>query len=1161
MKGASCSIDAHCAPAGRPQGRSGEPAGDPPGEHLANRELIGRPATLTFPLIFRRFAGRRESVAYGHNMDSKPVGGPARWGSPFGVLVVAVLAASLALPGFAGAAVTQSHVFGYTGAVETFTVPDGVRQIRVEMAGGHGQWTDRTNRGGAGGTVDATFAVSDGDVLDVYVGAYGGWAGSWGYGRGGSGGGSTAWGHDGKAGGSGSALLAVDESPLVVAGGGGGGGGDGSGGGYYGGRGGSGGSPALTGEPANHGGGDGGCGGCRGIDGDSGDGSDEDSGGGGGGGGYAGGAGGEGADGFREGGGGGGGGSSYVAASAQRVSFGLNEADGGYAGGSVRISWQPDVPDRIAVYAGSGGQRTGVGTFFPRALQARVTAADGDPVPGAPVRFEAPGAGATATFPGRHPAVTVSTDGNGVATAPPLTASLGVGAWSATATVLGTSDRTSLSMLNEAAATTLALSSSAQPSVVGQKLRFTAYVTAPPTAGAPQGTVGFTIDGIDRGARVALVAGVATSTEIADLAAGDHKVEATFAGATATYAPSETTRTQTVGPALASLDLTSSQNPTDAGQPLYYTAELSAVAPGAGTPDGEVAFSVDGAAVQTVGLVDGEARTTEPWVPLVAGHNEVLATYVPAGDASDPNDLPRFAATAAALDQAVGPGSTTTAVTSSAEPAVSGQVVTLTATVDGREVLAPAGTVTFALDGVDICRNVALALAGGRSRASCQVAGQRLAVGDHQVLARYSGDPAQSLQASSGALTQRVDRASAGIALLSQPDPTAFGQLVALSATVAAIEPGQGVPTGTVQFLVNGRELGVARHLDDRGRAQLALLGQLEAGPLVVTARYAGDHGFRPREASETHSVARAETTSALTASAEPSPPGEAVVFQTQLAVIAPAAGTPVGQVVFRVDGEPLGEPVDVGVTGVAVSAPANGLAPGPHHIVASYIGGQDFQPSEATIAHLVGRATAPPDLGGAPSGGSAPPAPCADAPLIAELRLAGARVHLVGLARPEQTGRPVAISANGRSVARTTVRAGGSFAASLPRARGPFWRETRYRVAIDGQRSRAKPLIRRLVVGHSRSPHRGGVRVRVRVASGSRHRVALAIGRRARCGMPGHRLRWFRTDGRGRASVMLPRPLAGEPPAVYQLWTPNRGAVSLPIVISALARRHGATS
>ncbi|MDA7803166.1 gliding motility-associated C-terminal domain-containing protein [Crocinitomix sp.] len=80
----------------------------------------------------------------------------------------------------------QSETFSYTGAVQTYVVPDGVTAIRIEAKGAGGGDGDG-GAGGAGVCMEGTFYVTAGDVLDVIVGEAGLQYGNSGGGGGGSG--------------------------------------------------------------------------------------------------------------------------------------------------------------------------------------------------------------------------------------------------------------------------------------------------------------------------------------------------------------------------------------------------------------------------------------------------------------------------------------------------------------------------------------------------------------------------------------------------------------------------------------------------------------------------------------------------------------------------------------------------------------------------------------------------------------------------------------------------------------------------------------------------------------------------------------------------------------------------------------------------------------
>lgn len=64
---------------------------------------------------------------------------------------------------------TTSQIFEYTGAIQTFTVPDNVETITVTAKGAKGAVAS----GGAGGLVEATFPATPGTTYNIYVGGVG----------------------------------------------------------------------------------------------------------------------------------------------------------------------------------------------------------------------------------------------------------------------------------------------------------------------------------------------------------------------------------------------------------------------------------------------------------------------------------------------------------------------------------------------------------------------------------------------------------------------------------------------------------------------------------------------------------------------------------------------------------------------------------------------------------------------------------------------------------------------------------------------------------------------------------------------------------------------------------------------------------------------------
>jgi Ca2+-binding RTX toxin-like protein len=175
---------------------------------------------------------------------------------------------------------------------------------------------------------------------------------------------------------------------------------------------------------------------------------------------------------------------------------------------------------------------------------------------------------------------------------------------------------------------------------------------------------------------------------------------------------------------------------------------------------------------------------------------------------------------------------TTTTLQTSTATAVFGQTVLLTATVNA-QAGTPTGTVSF-LDGNTVLGTAPVNAAG---QAALTVS---LGVGDHALTASFAGAGgfAGSLSA---AVAETVNPAATTVALGSSINPAVTGQAVTFTATVAAVAPGAGTPTGTVTFFDGNTVLGSAP-LDAAGQATLTM--SLGLGDHALTASFAGTGGF-----------------------------------------------------------------------------------------------------------------------------------------------------------------------------------------------------------------------------------------------------------------------------------------------------------------------------
>ena len=269
------------------------------------------------------------------------------------------------------------------------------------------------------------------------------------------------------------------------------------------------------------------------------------------------------------------------------------------------------------------------------------------------------------------------------------------------------------------------LAASPNPSVRGQKATFTAKVL-PQIGGStdPLGTVSF-VEGSNTLAVVNLAKGTATFNTTA-LGAGKHPVVARYGG-DSYYGPGESEAViQVVEKAETAVTVSSPFEPAPFGASGSLKATVKAVAPGAGTPAGTVAFR-DGETVLATVQMSGSSASL-PLKSLPVGSHSVTASY-----GGDPNYL---ASASAPLAQTIVPAQTTLDLTSTLNPAPYGSAGTLKATVDAAapSLATPSGVVTF-WDGEEALASVPLS--AGVARYPLKA----LAPGSYPIHATYEGGP------------------------------------------------------------------------------------------------------------------------------------------------------------------------------------------------------------------------------------------------------------------------------------------------------------------------------------------------------------------------------------------------------------------------------------
>jgi hypothetical protein len=176
--------------------------------------------------------------------------------------------------------------------------------------------------------------------------------------------------------------------------------------------------------------------------------------------------------------------------------------------------------------------------------------------------------------------------------------------------------------------TSTAIISSANPSVAGQTVSFTASVSpVAPASGAPSGTVQFQTNGVNLGDPVSLSGGSAISPAIALMAVGNYVVSAIYSGdANFCVSSAPLAGGQEVDKAASATAISSSLNPSLPGASVSFMATVSMLSPCTGTPAGQVQFIVDGAPLGSpVSLSGGTASLSSSTLP--AGSHVVSAEY------------------------------------------------------------------------------------------------------------------------------------------------------------------------------------------------------------------------------------------------------------------------------------------------------------------------------------------------------------------------------------------------------------------------------------------------------------------------------------------------------------------------------------------------------
>ncbi len=460
-------------------------------------------------------------------------------------------------------------------------------------------------------------------------------------------------------------------------------------------------------------------------------------------------------------------------------------------------------------------------------------------------------------------------------------------------------------------APTVAVTSSLNPSIVGQTVTFTA--TAPSGA---TGTITF-LDGATILGTGTLVGGQ-TALTTSTLIVGQHTITVSYAGDSNNSAATSVPLTQIVNKATPVIPPPVVSNPNvPPNTPVTIT---ETVPPGV---TGTVTFTDGGTTIGTAPIVNGTATITVPSLPI--GTNPITATT--SGDAN--NNPATSGATTVTVGQTTTPVLVAPIVTPN-NPAPNAPV-TITEPIPS----GVTGPINFYDGGTLLGTGT---ISGGVATLTIP----SLPVGTNQITATGI-NTSTSGTITSPPTTVIVAKVAATVTLASSVNPSAPGQAVTFSATV------QKSATGTMTFLDGTTILGTGAI--SGGVATFTTSG-LAIGTHSITASYSGDSTYNADvSAVLTQVVGKIPTVTTITVSVPAQLLHTGVTFTANVTAPSPNA---TGTVTFMEGTTVLGTATLSGNGGVVVSLTTNAnaafattsLVTGPHQIVAVYSGDGTFAPS-----------------------------------------------------------------------------------------------------------------------------------------------------------------------------------------------------------------------
>lgn len=369
------------------------------------------------------------------------------------------------------------------------------------------------------------------------------------------------------------------------------------------------------------------------------------------------------------------------------------------------------------------------------------------------------------------------------------------------------------------ASTTMSMNSSRNPSNWGQETSFVVNVTAnAPATATPDGMVQFKIDKIIV-ANIPLDANGQAIFSTSDIPAGNHEIVAIYKG-NSNFSGSWANGVQQINKTNTSIQVTSSLNPITYGQGVAFTATVTSEN---GKPSGMVQFAIDGRNYDSPVPIDSSGRATVSIPRLSGGYHHIRVEYL--GDTN-------FSSSTSVLTQQAIKVNSTTKIASSVNPSSFGEPVTFTANVNS-EITPISGGVQFKIDDHLFGSPVSIDNQGNASITIPLLNG-----GFHRIGAQYLGD--ENYHSSADTVNQQIDKADVSLFLSSTSKVFTSDKSVIFTSKV---DSKKGNPTGTIQFTMDGENLGAPVLLDTTSQASLKV-NHVSEGNHEIQAIYSGNENF-----------------------------------------------------------------------------------------------------------------------------------------------------------------------------------------------------------------------------------------------------------------------------------------------------------------------------